>query len=126
MCIRDRGSCAVGASRACLTWYFAEGCTRPGFDEYICIQNPSEETAHVLVTYMLENGETPTQEVEVAPFSRTTVKANDRVGVGHDVSCRITSDVPVIAERPMYSTYYGSNPFWLGAADVLLGYTFER
>ena len=34
------GSDVVGATYPSKTFYFAEGTTRPGFDAYLCIQNP--------------------------------------------------------------------------------------
>ncbi|MDY6794089.1 MAG: hypothetical protein SWK76_02225, partial [Actinomycetota bacterium] len=26
-------------------WYFAEGCTRSGFDTWLCVANPGDDTA---------------------------------------------------------------------------------
>ncbi|MBU4175002.1 MAG: hypothetical protein KKB90_13275, partial [Actinobacteria bacterium] len=40
------------------SFYFAEGTCRPGFDPYICIQNPGATDADVKVTYMLGDGTT--------------------------------------------------------------------
>jgi hypothetical protein len=55
----DGGHNAVGAVTAEYSWYFAEGTTRPGFDQYLTIQNPgnagpnnpSNLVAAVEVTY---------------------------------------------------------------------------
>ena len=38
------------------TFYFAEGTCRPGFDPYICIQNPGAKDAEVTITYMKGDG----------------------------------------------------------------------
>ncbi|MBU4174152.1 MAG: hypothetical protein KKE90_11760, partial [Actinobacteria bacterium] len=46
-------------------FYFAEGSCRPGFDPYICIQNPREDDADVKITYMLGDGTTKEQAVTV-------------------------------------------------------------
>jgi len=118
----DEGSCAIGANKACSTWYLAEGCTRAGFEQWICLQNPNDEVATVRLTYMLENGSTPEQIVNVAPHTRVTVRVNDLVGPDHDVSTEVQSDMPIIVERPMYALYRGEWP----SADSLNAYTFER
>lgn len=118
----DEGSCATGCSRAQATFYMAEGCTREGFIEYICIQNPGDNLAEVSIMYMLEDGSTIEQLVKISPHTRVTVTANDAVGPEHDVSVRITSSEPMIVERPMYAFYKGE----YGAADTLAGYTFDR
>jgi hypothetical protein len=117
----DEGSNAMGAVKPGSSWYLAEGCTRPGFDEWICLMNPGEEEAEVLLRFMLEDGTEREHRVKVPGGTRVTVKVNDVVGVGHDVSTEVTSDVPVIVERPMYSLYRGTCP----SADTLSGYTFN-
>ncbi len=118
----DEGSDAMGVNKPSSSWYLAEGCTRPGFEEWICLQNPSGEDAAARVTYMLEDSSTRQEVVTVKAHSRKTIKVNDVVGEGHDVSSQIMSDVPIIVERPMYSLYRGSCP----AADTLAGYTFDQ
>lgn len=94
--------------------YFAEGSTRENFDEYICIMNPGERPAAVAVTYMLEDGTHSTQNVEVPALSRRTVDVSAFVGRGHDVSALVESQVPIVAERPMYFNYKGK---WDGGHD---------
>ncbi len=49
------------------TFYFAEGTTRPGFDPYLCIQNPGAAVADVTITYMKGDGTTATQDVTSRP-----------------------------------------------------------
>ncbi|MHB8781175.1 MAG: Ig-like domain-containing protein [Candidatus Geothermincolia bacterium] len=120
--IIDEGSNAMGVNKPSSSWYLAEGCTREGFEEWICLQNPSDVLATARIRYMLEDGSTQEQVVKVPPHTRVTVKVNDVVGAGHDVSAEIMSDVPIIVERPMYSVYRGACP----AADTLAGYTFDQ
>ena len=112
----DGGHCVMGASSPHARWYFAEGCTRAGFDEWISIQNPAGEQASVTVTYMLEDGTTDSTKLRVEPGSRATVMVNDEVKGEHDVSAIVSSDVPVIAERPMYFDYHGA---WTGGSCVV-------
>lgn len=104
-----------GATPASTTYYFAEGTTREGFDEWISIQNPGEAAANVEITYMLGTGETRTQNLTVPKTSRATVKVNDAVGPGQDVSARVRSDQWIVAERPMYFDYRG----WQGGHDAM-------
>jgi hypothetical protein len=46
----DGGHCLLGTS-AHPTWYFAEGYTEPGFDEWLCLWNPGASAIDVEVTY---------------------------------------------------------------------------
>jgi hypothetical protein len=85
------------------SWYFAEGTTGYGFEEYICIQNPTQFDATVRATYMM-----PAEKVQVAgsPFgvpaySRSTLNVAD-VTPGTDVSVRVDADQDVVCERSMY------------------------
>jgi len=119
--IIDEGSNAMGVCKPGSSWYLAEGCTRAGFEEWICLMNPGEETAQVALRFMLEDTSQREHVVSVPPGTRVTVKVNDIVGPEHDVSCEVMSDRPVIVERPMYSIYRGSCP----SGDTLSGYTFN-
>ena len=92
------------------TYFFAEGTTRPGFDEWICIQNSGDQDANVNITYMLETGANIDNNMVVPAHSRSTVNVNAAVGPDHDVSARVTADRFITCERPMYFDYYG----WTG------------
>ena len=97
------------------TYFFAEGTTRPGFQEWISLQNPGEQGANVTITYMLGTGENRDQSVVVSPHSRLTVDVNTFVGADQDVSARVSSDQLIVAERPMYFDYRG----WTGGDDAV-------
>ncbi|MBU4301392.1 MAG: hypothetical protein KKE56_01355, partial [Actinobacteria bacterium] len=79
----------LGAVRS---WYFAEGTTDYGFEEYICVQNPSLRDATVRATYMLPEsdgaGQIAGDPFVVPPFSRTTITVGNQVGAS-DVSVKI-------------------------------------
>jgi hypothetical protein len=98
-----------------MNWFFAEGCTLNNFDEYICIGNPGEENAHVTFRFLLESGNPVEYAVDIEAHKRSTVKVADIVGRNHDVSAQVSSDKPVVAERPMYFNYNG----WTGGHDVV-------
>jgi len=109
------GHDVVGANAPGKQWYFAEGTTRDGFDEWLCLQNPGSTSANATVHYMLESGEVLTQLVTVEGHSRKTIDVVAIVGRGRDVSMQVTSDQPVVAERPMYFDYVGLT----GGHDVI-------
>ena len=104
------GHCAAGASQPGVDWYFAEGCTRPGFEQWLTIENPTERDSPVTLTYMLEGEGTRQQRLSAPAASRTTVSVNDFLGPGHDVSTRVHSGSPVVVERPMYFSYRDGIP----------------
>jgi hypothetical protein len=113
------GHDVLGANASAKQWYFAEGCTRPGFDEWLCLQNPNPESIQVTATYMFGPGQGSNlvETYVLQPQSRTTVMVNNQVGAGKDVSLLITSEHNFIAERPMYFSY--GNGGWTGGHDVV-------
>lgn len=83
------------------SWFFAEGTTAYGFEEYICVQNPTTDTAVVQATYMTGTGQTKGDAFELAASSRATINVAAAVPQA-DVSVRVDSDRPVVCERSMY------------------------
>jgi carbon monoxide dehydrogenase subunit G len=116
------GHDVVGANSPAQTFYFAEGTCRPGFDPYLCIQNPGTAQAEVKITYMLGDGNTSTQTLSVDPNSRATVGVKGHLGeandAAHDFSAKVecTNGQQIIAERPMYFDY---GLGWTGGHDVV-------
>jgi spore coat protein A len=116
------GHCVIGALAPATTWYFAEGTCRPGFDSYICIQNPEAFIADVKISYALGDGSSKTQSFIVPANSRATVAVKESLGEGddpaHDFSAKVESinGVKIIAERPMYFNYRGA---WTGGHCVM-------
>jgi hypothetical protein len=87
-----------------LTWYFAEGATHGAFDLFYLLQNPSDTDAHVTITYLLPMPRPPIELTYlVAAHSRRTIWVDHEPGLDEtDVSAKIASDVPILAERSMY------------------------
>ena len=114
-------ACASNYGTPSKTWYFAEGYTGTGFAEYLTLANPNSKAANVTVNYLIQGG-TPIQKTYVVnATSRRTVTVNNEIGAGHSVSMVVTSDQPIVAERPMYFTYssaFLSKPV-PGGSDVL-------
>jgi hypothetical protein len=52
------GTVELGVKKPRTTWFLAEGATHPGFEEWICIQNPGNTGASVHITYMFPGGRT--------------------------------------------------------------------
>jgi len=105
----DGGHCLLGTS-AHPTWYFAEGYTGPGFDEWLCLWNPGASAIDVEVTYCTqEAGALPVKTVSVLAGARLTIKVNDHAGPGYQLSAKLRapSGASFVAERPMYFDYYG-------------------
>jgi len=104
--------------QASLDWYFAEGTTRPGFDTYLCVGNPSDAQANITVSYMVDGGGNKDVNYTVAAKTRKTIVPINDIGSGKDFSCRVasTNNVSVIAERPMYFDYKGQ---WTGGHDTM-------
>jgi poly-gamma-glutamate capsule biosynthesis protein CapA/YwtB (metallophosphatase superfamily) len=102
------GHDVMGCTSASKTWYFAEGTTRPGFNEWVCLLNPASSATTATFTYMPANGESFEKSYSLSASSRTTIDVNAEAGAGKDVSIRVTAPTPVVAERPMYFRYNGT------------------
>ena len=113
------GHDVMGTTSLQTTFYFAEGYTGPGFEEWLCLANPGAAATTAHITYMFDDGSTQTADVNIGATTRKTIFVNEEVGPGRQVSVKITSDHPIIAERPMYFEYKG---MWRGGHDVM-GFT---
>ncbi len=124
------------------TWYFAEGSVGNSFREFLALFNPNSTPATVTVTYLFQSGSPRVFTHTVNPFSRGTVNANGDLQVPttdpqQSISAIVQSNVPIVAERPMYFTYKGiasgtdvlgatnanSSTFYFAAADSSPGYS---
>jgi hypothetical protein len=96
---------SIGAYQGSTYWYLPEGTTRPGFDEWVLVQNPNGIPAEVRVTLLGPAGTVDQVSFTMLPDSRSTVHVNDMV-TDLDVSTVVESiganPVPVLAERAMY------------------------
>ena len=100
------GHVAASVSEPSREWYFAEGYTGGGFDTYVLVLNPGEEPATTVFDFMLPDGAVHRERLVAGPHSRMTVPVDALPGLENtEVSLRITSDRPVVAERAMYFGY---------------------
>ncbi len=99
---RKAGHDAVGVTGAGTAWYMAEGCTAGGFETWVLLQNPGNSAAHATVTYMNEKGQQAGPVVEIPAHSRKSINVADTLPNDIQVSTKVVSDQPVIAERSVY------------------------
>ncbi|MDY6796452.1 MAG: DUF5719 family protein [Actinomycetota bacterium] len=95
------GTCSIGARSTSNTWFFAEGYTSGGFEEFLLIQNPRDTSAMVNITFMQPDGTNTSTRFAVPARSRYTVWV-DELFPDSEVSASISSNQPVVAERAMY------------------------
>jgi subtilisin-like proprotein convertase family protein len=100
----EGGHEAAGANATSTHWFLAEGATGPFFECFILLSNPTGSVAHATLTYLLPNGTTVPQIVEVPANGRNTINVEgvDPLLRNTAVSTAITSDVGIIVERSMY------------------------
>ena len=88
------------------TWYLAEGSTganaQGGFESWVLVQNPGDDTAGVDLFYQTPSGEKKGPHLSMKAHTRSTVNIADTVPNEFSVSTRVVADNPVIAERAMY------------------------
>lgn len=112
------GHCTIGASFRRSDLFFAEGYTGEGFEEWLCIQNPSASASHVRIHYYTqEAGPLAPHDMDIPASSRVTVNVNEQAGPGYQLSSRVEvlSGSWIIVERPMYFNFNG----WTGGHDVV-------
>lgn len=103
---RSDGHCTPGSPGLSTTWFFAEGYTGPGFDEYILVLNPWFTSNQMRLTLYDAAGGEQTYEYWLLPASRLTVHVND-LAPGKDVSAMVETSNGAVAERAMYFDYDG-------------------
>jgi hypothetical protein len=96
---------SIGASEPSTVWVLPEGTTRPGFDQWVLVQNPNDSSVAVRVTLLGPDGVAGTKRIEMGPRSRQSVHVNDMVS-NLDVSTKVESEGinpgGILAERAMY------------------------
>lgn len=96
------GHGTIGVKTPGKTWFLAEGDSRPGYDTWILLQNPSRSVvANVAVTFIKDDGTTQVAYYALDPATRLSVFA-DTVVSNVTFGARIDADQPIIVERSIY------------------------
>ena len=101
------GHQAMGVQNFRYEWYFAEGYTGPGFDEYICLYNPGHfGESRVQLDLIDRWGSVHSQTDNMPEAGRITIRVNDLLD-GDCVSAHVKTidNFTIVAERSMYFQY---------------------
>ncbi len=128
------GDDVVAATGTSTEWYFAEGYTGTGFEEWVCVLNPQDQPADLTFNFQTEeDGIKVVSDQSVPAHSRMSFNVNELLGNDYQTSLRLDSNVPVVAERPMYFNYQGTSAWnWngghcvMGAASLAYQYSFAE
>ena len=109
---RPGGHDSIGSITPSTTWYLAEGYTGGTFDTWVLVQNPGTEDAMVTLSFQLPAGNAADPHTFLlAAGTRQSVHLDELPGlIDTDVSTKVTSDKPVVAERAEYFIYAGDRP----------------
>ncbi|MBC7248518.1 MAG: DUF11 domain-containing protein [Actinobacteria bacterium] len=97
----------TSSSQLPTTWYFAEGSTQPGFDEYLLLSNMEGDAVQASVTFLNEGGRESSFPVEVPAHSRVTVYANSLVPGESGVAAIVQGNGGFVCERALYYRHRG-------------------
>jgi len=98
-------------------WLFAEGTTVNRFETYLTVLNPTGRTAHVTARFYGRNGALlGGRGLAVGAARRGTLRLNDFLANQESIASIVTSDQPIVVERP---EYFGSpNNAGIPGSDV--------
>jgi hypothetical protein len=104
------GHDSIGVTTPADTWYLAEGYTGGEFDTWVLVQNPGSEDATVTLDFQLPPGSSAEPYSFILPGgTRESIHLDELDGLEDtDVSTRVSSNEPVVAERAMYFDYQGT------------------
>lgn len=99
---RIEGHNTIGSDALSTGWFFAEGCTAYGFQTYLLLGNPSDQSVGAVIHYQFADGTSKTMSHQLGPHSRITVNAAEEVGAREFSTFIETSAPGIVAERSMY------------------------
>ena len=99
---RKGGHESVGVSSPGKLWYLPEGSTGGDFETWVLVQNASDTTANVKMSFQTDAGPRPGPSFAMKPGTRQTFRVSDYVPNTYSVSTTVTADQEVVAERAMY------------------------
>ena len=115
------GSDVLGSTHAGKTFYFADVPTGGGYASFITILNPGTVTANITASYDVGGTTVNTQTLAVSGMTRGTIIPTN-TGPLHHAAVMVTSDQPVVVERPDYfSNVNGGNAQTVSGASSVVG-----
>jgi hypothetical protein len=101
---RREGHDSIGTTIPATDYYLAEGAVgyKVGYITYVLVQNPNTTPTDVNLTYMTQSGQVAGPSFTMPANSRKTIRVNDQLSPGTDVSTKVHGSAPIIAERAMY------------------------
>jgi hypothetical protein len=99
------GYCSPGTTQASDYWLFPEGCTNPGFSEYLAFFNPQGDPQLATVEYLRGDGETVSREYWLPAEGRVTIDVAAEAGQSDEVSIEVSSEAPIVVERSIYFNF---------------------
>jgi len=84
------------------TWYFAEGSTQHGFDEYILLTNLGQNDINATVTYLTDRGSEQSFQHTVPANSRRTIVVGAEMPNETGLAAIVQGTEGMVCERSMY------------------------
>jgi hypothetical protein len=100
----EGGHASAGSTSLSTSWFMAEGATGNYFSTFILVANPNSSPADVTLTYFPSTGVPVTRTVTIPAGQRLTrnIAMEDPSLANAAVATRVTSTLPVVAERSQY------------------------
>ncbi|HAG98202.1 MAG TPA: hypothetical protein DDW33_11665 [Ktedonobacter sp.] len=115
------GHDVLGATHTGTTFYFADVPTGGGYSSYFTILNPGSNAATVTAAYYANGQKVNSQILQVPAGARGTISPNS-LGLPRHVAAIVTSDQPVVVERPDYfSNVNGGNAGIVSGGTCIVG-----
>jgi SpoIID/LytB domain protein len=119
--IRD-GSASEPTAMPQPRWFLAEGYTGPGFDTWLLLSNPGEDSVRVQAKFMVEGGSPVLRSWVLPPRSRTTVNLRSVVGeAAVSTVVESTDGKGFVAERASYFVYRSPSGWRADGGSASLG-----
>lgn len=95
---------SAGAIEPKKKWYFADGSTKAGAEEFLTVQNPNEAPATISIDYITTSGTKSSAQKVIPAGGRQTINVRDAAegGSGKNSGVRLKANLPVVTERSIY------------------------
>jgi len=118
------GTNSIGVTSGAATWHVPEGSTSAAFEDFLLVDNPTDEVVTVYISVFTEDGRRETLEGTVPARGRSTfymLSVLERLGLPprSSFATRVTSEggVPIVVEHAMYWQREGDR-YWHGGGSA--------